>query len=75
MKNVAANLRFWLAGSAVATLGVMLARVVGPSLDGRVKIYVTAGGQLLAVGGLLILCLGVRRRIKQSVSEGASESN
>lgn len=73
MKNVAANARFWIAGSAVAFLGVLLARVVSPSFDGKTKIYLTVGGQLLAILGLFILCLGVRRRIKQAASEGASD--
>jgi hypothetical protein len=73
VKNVVTNARFWIAGSAVAFFGVLLVRVVSPSLDGKIKIYVTVGGQLLAILGLFILCLGVRRRIKQSVSEGASD--
>ena len=75
MKNVGANLRFWIAGSTLAFLGVALARIVAPSLDGRNQICVTIGGQLLAICGLFIICLGVRRRIQNHVSEGASDSN
>lgn len=72
MRNVVATARFWIAGAAAGILGVALARVVAPSFEGAVRIYFTAGGQLLALGGLFIICLGVRRRIKQSVREGAA---
>lgn len=74
MNPVAANKRPWIAGIATAAAGVLLARVVAPSLDGVASVLVNVGGQLLAVGGLFIICLGVRRRIKQSVSEGAADT-
>ena len=74
MKNVAANARFWIAGRGAGILGVARARGFGPSLDGPEGIWITVAGQLLACGGLLIICLGVRRRIKQADSEGASNN-
>jgi hypothetical protein len=66
MKNVAANVRFWIAGTAVAIGGAVLARVVAPSCAGSLRLVLTVGGQLLALGGLFIICLGVRRRIQNS---------
>lgn len=66
MKNVAANARPWIAGIAVASGGVVLARAVAPSFAGPLRLVLTVGGQLLALGGLFIICLGVRRRIKNS---------
>lgn len=73
MKNVAANARPWIAGIAVAFLGIALVRGLAPSLDGDTRIYVTVAGQLLACGGLLIICLGLRRRIKHATTEGAND--
>lgn len=66
MKNVVANARYWIAGSVAAFAGVALTRLVAPSLEGNLKIYTAVGGQLLALAGLFIICLGVRRRIKQA---------
>ncbi len=66
MKNVAHNLRPWLTGTAVAFAGVFLARIVAPQLEGQARFFATALGQLLALAGLFILCLGVRRRIRAS---------
>jgi hypothetical protein len=64
MKTVATNVRPWIAGTLVAMLGVMSARVLAPSLSGQIRIVAQVGGQLLALGGLFILCFGVRRRIQ-----------
>ncbi len=71
MKNLRANLRFWIAGAAVAFSGVVLARGLAPHLDGASRIAFTVGGQLLALGGLYIICLGIRRRIQHVRSAGA----
>lgn len=64
MKTVAANARPWIAGTAVAIGGVLLARFVAPHTAGAFRVTLTVGGQLLALGGLFIICLGVRRRIQ-----------
>ncbi|HWL15864.1 MAG TPA: hypothetical protein VNR00_09675 [Opitutus sp.] len=58
--------RWWIAGVSTALSGVALVRLVAPQFDGSVRLLVAAGGQLLALGGLFIICLGVSRRIKQS---------
>lgn len=64
MKNVLANAGFWTAGILVAAVGIVCARAIAPSLAGTPRIFLTLGGQLFALGGLFIICLGVRRRIK-----------
>lgn len=66
MKTVATHARFWIAGTAVAVLGVVSARVVAPWLDGTIRIALTVGGQLLGLAGLFIICLGVRQRIQRA---------
>ncbi len=64
MKTVRTNARSWILGTLIALAGVALVRAVAPSLSDRAKIFVTVAGQLLALGGLFIICLGVRRRIQ-----------
>lgn len=66
MKNVAANAGYWSTGVLVAICGIVCARVVGPSAAGTLRICLTLGGQFVALFGLFIICLGVRRRIKQA---------
>ncbi len=68
MKNVASNLRYWSTGVLVALCGVVCARVIAPTSTGNVRIALTLGGQLVAFSGLFILCLGVRRRLKQAAA-------
>lgn len=65
MKNVLSNAGPWILGTLVAFVGVALARTFGPSLDGNTRLFVTVGGEFLALTGLFIICLGVRRRIRQ----------
>ncbi len=66
MKTVRANAGFWIAGLLLALAGVSVARVVAPSLHGTTRLTVMLGGQFLALAGLFIICLGVRRRIKRA---------
>ncbi len=66
MKNVRAHLRFWLAGLLTALAGIVVARAIAPSFSSPLGPVLTAAGQLLALGGLFIICLGVRRRIQQA---------
>lgn len=71
MKNVATNSRYWLAGVAVAFGGVVLARWVAPACrPASFRLACTVGGQLLAFAGLLIICIGVSRRIRRSHGGG-----
>jgi len=65
MKNVAANLRYWIAGSIAAFAGVALAREVAPQMAATARIWCTVGGQVLALTGLLIICVGVSRRTRR----------
>lgn len=69
MKNLRANLRFWIAGTAVAFSGVVLTRGLAPHLEGSTRIAFTVAGQCVALGGLFIICLGVRRRIKRAADQ------
>lgn len=64
MKNVRENAPAWVAGTAIAFIGVALARVVAPNLEGSARLLLTGAGELLALGGLFMLCLVVRRRIR-----------
>lgn len=66
MKSLRNRARWWIAGVTTAFFGVALVRVAAPRLDGADRLLVAGGGQCLALGGLLILCLGVSRRISQS---------
>ncbi len=65
MKNVRAHLRFWLAGVVTALAGVTVTRLIAPSFPVPLGPIAAAAGQLLALVGLFIICLGVRRRIQQ----------
>lgn len=56
----------------LAFTGVALARLVAPSLAGHSRLAVTIGGQLVALSGLFVICLGVRRRIKQAADQKES---
>ncbi len=66
MKTIRGNLRPWLLGTLLALAGVVLARVIAGSCDGTARIVVTVCGQMVALGGLFVICLGVRRRIRQA---------
>ncbi|MCR6656971.1 MAG: hypothetical protein NVV63_14445 [Opitutus sp.] len=63
MKNVAANLRYWASGFAIAGLGVIAARWIAPGFEGTARLAWTIGGELFALTGLLIIAIGVRRRV------------
>jgi hypothetical protein len=68
MKNVRSNLRYWISGTTIALAGVVLSRLLAPHCNGHARIVATLSGQILALSGLFILCLGVRQRIQRSES-------
>ena len=64
MKNVMANARYWVTGTLVALAGVAVARFVAPQFAPSGRIALTVGGQLLALAGLIIISVGVSRRVR-----------
>ena len=64
--SLRASRLYWLSGLALAAIGVLLARLVAPTLEGRAGSLVTLTGQLVALGGLVTICFGVRRRVWHS---------
>ncbi len=65
MKNLRANARPWITGTAIAFLGVALVRLGAPQLSGAWRFGFTLAGQLVALGGLFVIGLGVRRRLQE----------
>ncbi|HVU32383.1 MAG TPA: hypothetical protein VHE61_03045 [Opitutaceae bacterium] len=75
MRNVRANARFWIAGIAIAAAGVVLARFLAPSLPaGHARLCTTVSGQLLALVGLGLICVGVSRRVSRAAPAGSDRS-
>jgi hypothetical protein len=68
VKTVRANAGPWIVGTLLALIGVALARLVAPTLAGHARLLATLGGQLLGLGGLFVICLGVRRRLRAASS-------
>lgn len=64
-----ASARHWIAGTVLAFAGVAVARVVAPDFAGRTRALLLLTGQLVALGGLLIIVLGIRRRLNRSPAE------
>lgn len=61
-----ASARFWLAGLALAVVGVALAREVAPRLGDaeRARALVALAGEIAALAGLFVIALGIRRRAR-----------
>ncbi|PTX99057.1 hypothetical protein [Opitutus sp. ER46] len=68
MKNVLGNARYWVTGTLTATVGVLLARVVAPHAAAGLRVPAALGGEILAIGGLLVICFGVSRRVNRKES-------
>ncbi len=64
MKNLSVNPLPWLAGTTIALCGVVLARLGPEWIDGHSRLVVFAG-RLVAVVGLGVIMLGVRKRIQR----------
>lgn len=63
-----ATWRYWVAGVVVALAGVLLARGLAPRLATEARAWVEVVGQLMGLAGLLIIALGVRRRLRAAVA-------
>ncbi|HEY9248816.1 MAG TPA: hypothetical protein VIO38_06780 [Rariglobus sp.] len=64
-----ASARHWLAGIVIAFAGVAVTRLWAPGFEGRAHAAVAVAGQLLAMGGLFIILLGIRRRLRRATTE------
>lgn len=60
-----ASARHWLAGLALATLGVAVNRLLAPAFPaGQLRAAIALSGELVALAGLAVIALGIRRRLK-----------
>jgi uncharacterized membrane protein YdcZ (DUF606 family) len=59
---------WWMGGVALAAAGVIAARVAAPALGGAAQSTVAIAGQLLALGGLAVIAVGVSRRVHRDSS-------
>lgn len=65
MRNPLAQMAaFWITGTLVAFTGVAVTRWLAPAVRHPVGVWVAVTGQLLALGGLFVIALGVRRRLR-----------
>jgi hypothetical protein len=63
MRSIRTNLRPWLTGLLLACAGVAITRILAPGCGRSLRAGLTLAGQLTALGGLLIIALGIRRRV------------
>jgi len=54
---------YWIAGFALALIGVLLARVAAPHFEARPRTIINVAGRLLGIAGLFVIAFGVNRRI------------
>ncbi|MCX6954143.1 MAG: hypothetical protein NTV51_18495 [Verrucomicrobia bacterium] len=68
-----ASARHWIAGTVLAFVGVAVARLVAPGLESRPRAWLTLAGQITALGGLFVILLGIRRRLRSATPAGHPE--
>ena len=68
------NARPWLAGLALAVAGVVLTRLVAPDFSARPRAALALAGELLALAGLLVIALGIRRRLLRSTDDAVTNA-
>lgn len=56
---------WWLGGTALAAVGILVTRIAAPALDAPARPLVQVAGELLALGGLLVIAYGVSRRMRR----------
>jgi hypothetical protein len=65
MKNVLAGKGHWIGGTVVGLIGVAAVRMLAPGLEDPMKKAVLTAGYLLALSGIAIIALGVKRQADQ----------
>ena len=58
----------WIFGTAMAFAGVAVSRLLAPGFAGRAHAVVALAGQLIALGGLVVILFGIRRRLRRAMS-------
>lgn len=63
--------RHWLAGIAICALGAGIARLLAPALidQARLRTLITLFGELVALAGLFVIVLGIRRRLDRAAQD------
>jgi hypothetical protein len=64
-----ASARHWLTGIVLAAAGVAVNRLLAPGFEGRAHAAVAVTGQLVALSGLFVILLGIRRRLHRANAE------
>ncbi|MDF3056412.1 MAG: hypothetical protein K0R17_627 [Rariglobus sp.] len=65
-----ASARHWISGTVIAFTGVAVSRGVASGFEGRPHALFALAGQLVALGGLFIILLGIRRRLSRANADG-----
>lgn len=66
---IRASARHWIVGLSLAAMGVVVNRLVAPQFEERLMSAFAVCGQLVALGGLFVILLGIRRRIHRARAE------
>ncbi|MDR1011536.1 MAG: hypothetical protein LBM04_10530 [Opitutaceae bacterium] len=69
MSQHAKTTLYWIIGIATAFGGVAIVRLVAPRYAEKTAAYLSAGGQLMALMGLVVIAFGVRQRVWQKRAE------
>ena len=62
-KKAFAKPRYWIAGTAIAFVGVLCARIVPGMFDEGMRPIITTVGIVIAIAGLFVITLGTRKKI------------
>lgn len=66
------NARCWLVGLVLAASGVAVARWIAPLFENnpdRVRALIALTGEVIALAGLLVIALGIRRRANNAARQ------
>lgn len=67
---------YWIGGTLAALSGAFVARFVGPGMsEEKLRPVVTVLGQALALAGLFVIMLGVRKRLRRANEALAREQD
>jgi Na+-transporting NADH:ubiquinone oxidoreductase subunit NqrB len=65
----------WIYGTLIAFAGVAVSRLLAPEFAGRVHAMVALAGQFVALGGLMVILRGIRRRLGRAATGDARSAS